>query len=1149
MLTLVVTPEDPGNKGGTILHLSPTVRAKASNHETYLIHISEKVLKKAGVPIPSRLAEPSPFAETIDDNLTAIKSLREKVHRISKQQVDDERIKRKGYKKFEKRFLEEISRLPRKLVNEEFVLRAGGPSEKPVEELNRKAIVQGTEQKVTKKRLTRFFLTEEQRKQLGIIDSAQPGQEVEYLELRRILQNLPSPGGDISDSDIPTTPMMIQQANVPLACIKKTDEEQLSDKLLLGIESGTSSEDTESSNGNGDETSGNLTGANVAVTAASEEDIPRYVAALFNDLTSPEQRIQFGLPVNGDNSAIPARPDQDDVAKNIGALSLRTGPADQPAFYDFHSLQIAFDHVWEELISNEITETLEASYQQTTDLGGNLDPDDEIHREDNSNGGTQKSAFQVLRDEAAVVATTLGHGENPSVMYKRKNPMGSRSDWTNLDLPGEDIYPPPPTDPEPDDDEGEDNGDSPLGGIAPPKKDSGGKFKDTTPRGLLGRLNELLNTDYAFTTFAANHKERSVNFGITVTYRQKWEPVAYQAGELAKTITLAPKETRKFTSKTVVKRKRSEKEVENASQVRKDEFNQTSRAEAEIIRKANTKTNFNLSTDGTYNLGFAEGTTETETSRDSEKDSSETKKDFREAVSKAAQEFKNERKVEVSIEESEEFEETESGELTNPNDELAVTFLFYELQRRYRIHEEIHRIMPVVLVAQEVPNPGQINDAWLIAHDWVLNRALLDDSFRQTLRYLSEQYRGDLHTLGHQRGVYQTHKGLVDKLQTDILAAETKEDTAYKHLQDDIEARAREVRNQETDSFWSNVGEFFGGGADEAPESARVVEEASRDAHERAVAEAKELTMRLQREVTALNAASEKYAKLLTKLKSWEVKIARLRLHIKQNILYYMQAIWAHEVPDQRYFRLFQVKVPTFVDNGTKYQVVDADASDGQVIFSVENPQSPETAKGVTFEISPSLEAKFEGDLKSLVEVADIDKLLGFKGNYAIFPLKESNPLTDVMMDPYVDQGFKEVLNLVDPDPDGNMSRQDFAKYVACLYATLPEGEFEGIKEALKEQYKRILLASNRLGEEIVVPTGSLFIEALPATHPLLEDFKLVHRAIDVKKVQAEVRDAELENLRTAARLLSENYEDPDIEKKIVIEGDSQNVTVPTDDE
>ena len=82
-------------------------------------------------------------------------------------------------------------------------------------------------------------------------------------------------------------------------------------------------------------------------------------------------------------------------------------------------------------------------------------------------------------------------------------------------------------------------------------------------------------------------------------------------------------------------------------------------------------------------------------------------------------------------------------------------------------------------------------------------------------------------------------------------------------------------------------------------------------------------------------------------------------------------------------------------------------------------------------------------------------------------------------------------------------------------------------------------------GDIVIVPTTSLYIEALPGTHPLLEDFKLIHRAIDVKKVQADVRHAELENARLASRVLKGNDEDPDIDKMIVVEGGQGVVVQP----
>ena len=66
-----------------------------------------------------------------------------------------------------------------------------------------------------------------------------------------------------------------------------------------------------------------------------------------------------------------------------------------------------------------------------------------------------------------------------------------------------------------------------------------------------------------------------------------------------------------------------------------------------------------------------------------------------------------------------------------------------ELQKTYRVCEQLFRVQPVVLVAQEVPSPDQITEAWVISNDWILNRCLLDDSFRPTLRYLANKSVGD----------------------------------------------------------------------------------------------------------------------------------------------------------------------------------------------------------------------------------------------------------------------------------------------------------------------------------------------------------------------------------------------------------------------
>jgi hypothetical protein len=179
--------------------------------------------------------------------------------------------------------------------------------------------------------------------------------------------------------------------------------------------------------------------------------------------------------------------------------------------------------------------------------------------------------------------------------------------------------------------------------------------------------------------------------------------------------------------------------------------------------------------------------------------------------------------------------------------------------------------------------------------------------------------------------------------------------------------------------------------------------------------------------------------------------------------------------------------------------------------------------------------------------------MLGFIANYAIFPLTQSNALTDFMMTPYVDSE----LVLRDPDEFGNFTPEEFVAYAHALNeqmqrqlanGEITEEQVQQTIDLLTEQYRRLLSAPRRAEDEIIVPTGSLYVESLPAAHPVLEDFKLIHRAIDTKKVQAEVRKLEMENVRYAARILSAERDDPEVEKRIVIDGRPDGIVVPTGD-
>src|SRR5438105_14414371 len=81
---------------------------------------------------------------------------------------------------------------------------------------------------------------------------------------------------------------------------------------------------------------------------------------------------------------------------------------------------------------------------------------------------------------------------------------------------------------------------------------------------LLSQIEKKLAERYAFDVFAKD----AINFGILITYRQTWEPQQYQNGDLVKTIPLAPKEIVRYTTRTVTKRPRDQKKMDDNVQTR-----------------------------------------------------------------------------------------------------------------------------------------------------------------------------------------------------------------------------------------------------------------------------------------------------------------------------------------------------------------------------------------------------------------------------------------------------------------------------------------------------------------------------------------------------------------------------------------------------
>jgi hypothetical protein len=654
--------------------------------------------------------------------------------------------------------------------------------------------------------------------------------------------------------------------------------------------------------------------------------------------------------------------------------------------------------------------------------------------------------------------------------------------------------------------------------------------------GMLKELDEALKSKHAFTVFGADDTARAVNFGLFNTYRQRWEPISYQVGDLVRTVPLSPKEERKFSVKRVQREKQADKEARKYNSTLSNETSSTGRVEEEVIAKAQKNLKFDASASYTGH-GF---TVSSSLGVDAHRESQQSRKQFRESVRKATQELKEERSLDISVERDSEYESQESGTISNPNDEVAVTYLFYELQKRFKVSEQLYRTMPVVMIAQDVPEPAEITDAWIVANDWVINRVLLDDSFRPALIYLSQKDVGDNFVIRELRKNLRLQRKTVDRLKAELAGLRAAADSRYSALERAIGTRiAEEFDQRHPDTYAARYGVFSmvlkRYRTDIDPETAKALEAAARDAHEAAVEKAENVATTLQRELQQLQQATDDFSKAYRQYLDDIAAVTRLKTHVKNNLIFYLQAIWQYEFEDQQYMRLLGTAVPSLEVDSIALTIDLAPLDD---FFA------PFRAEGETLHrawIKPKLKLGLKD--RPIEEMADLGTLLGFVGNYMVFPMKKHNALTEFMVMPYVDASF----GAMDPDRLSNISLNEYERYVRNLRKRLSEADFEALKPTLQAWLELLLADPLRNGDEMIVPTGSLYIEVMASENTLMEGFKLHHRQIDVEKARADVMSQTIDNLRKIKRVLKSELEDPDIEKVVNVTG-RVGTTIDVDD-
>jgi hypothetical protein len=934
-------------------------------------------------------------------------------------------------------------------------------------------------------------------------------------------------------------------------------------------------------------------------------DSRRAIDELMERQTSPEDPLLFGP--NGTSRLLESGLKAEGVSDAIAQITFAPGPADVPALHFFSDLQIAFEPIWQEALNDRFLNNVEAAYDRFVErggapavahvknlfgVGGLINPGhflDALFDLGSSADASYESVTSVIiisREEwNALPKAARDHlaGIAAKMSDLREDLLASidASDTSLFDiLLGEGTIP-----------------DMIRSGLAPLmspdaieirtklrllKSDADGivalarrlvleaeslrPFRPT--HSVIEELKQQHSKAYPFRHFAASPQYRSINFGLRVIYKQIWTKKAYQVGELISILPLAPMEERTYSQKTVRRTKRAVEEVESRYERRTGETEERTRIESEIVHRATAKTNFAMSSTGTVSygagggggeggeqgggggMGFS-GSSTTSMQRDVEKHSDSIKREFNDAIRKATEELKQEQKRVITTEQSTDEETTKSGVIKNPNNEITCTFLFYELQRRVAIEEKIHGLESVIFVAQEVPAPSELTPTWLIRHDWILSRVLLDPSFAPALGYVSTTLISDDVALREMREALFRQRKLVEDLKQDLADLRSLSGLRYGALQKQIERTAKSADSGggllggivdglgDLVSGVPIVGDLVGGALDmvtggdgEVSEADQLREGAARDAYEREQREEQDVASRVMSALSTLESMQRDYTERLSRHLAQLGQVHRLIDHVWQNILYYMQAIWSHEPDDQRFLRLKDVPVPIFARNKLRNLKINP------AVFAAATDIAAIDTKWV--HLTGGLSTPFPLPVpvdkirtKPLSQVANIYKPAGVVGNYLVFPMYEANPITEMMMAPYVTLAEGE-YGVSDPDPVGNMTLDEFADYVCCLRKHYQENgsgdEFEKLKPELRDTLKKLLQRSRRDGDIVIPCEDGLYIEALPGVHSVMEQFKQLHRIIDVKGAQADVRAKELNNIRRAEMILKENLADPDVE-------------------
>lgn len=605
-------------------------------------------------------------------------------------------------------------------------------------------------------------------------------------------------------------------------------------------------------------------------------------------------------------------------------------------------------------------------------------------------------------------------------------------------------------------------------------------------------------SDYSFLPFL--HKE--VNLGLRLVYRQVWRPMGHQRGEIVRTIPLGPRQSQKISSKILRRTKITRTSESLKATEHSQETSDTTKDSREVVREATSSFNWNISqeVEGGFNAGVWKigGKTSASIGGDSSSSSRNTSSRLSESMRKMASKISTETRINVSTEAESEFETTTASEISNPNDEIPVTYVYSKLQRRYEVFTSLAEVQNVIMLAEKMPPPDEINLEWVKKHDWIIAKVLLDDSFRDALNSVSQEVRSP--------------------------------DTA------DFVGQLKKVM----DDTVGHLGTLSGNSSSISLRNIDMINQ-SQENYRRSIQE----RIEWQRQNYELKA-----------------KQNRLFEHIRANILHYCRAIWLQEDPQQRImrYRKLDLSLPVnweFHPNDGEPVPIDSlltMLNDGDDIDGTYRPAPDSVTVPVADLINPAGPISFYANysvyyMRPEYMQGNIFSMLNFyKSPYLYYASSTSEP---ELIDPVLKKYRLDYppANVQDSDIQNNQDemidmvptlRMRYRNAVAARDADTTGTSPDPVQAFLNDlaffkNYYAEYLYRQEMTRRVLVDTNSLMIDILPGDGSVLETFKLAHRAVDVLKALEEKDKLDLENKRRRKLVNADKLGDPDIERVTVV--------------